>query len=192
MPINKSFITKKTAHGFTLVELLVVLSVIGLLSSVIYASFGESRAQARDRARLSELKQAQLVIEQYRAQNGSYPVPNSGCLGGVSDFVGPGPASVAGLVSCPANFTTYYINGLVPGFTEALPLDSKFEFETNRGYYYRSDGNSYKLMAYDVVENLFVTDFTHEFARCPAATGACASGVPATTYAVYSRGAEDW
>ncbi len=193
MSISKSIVTKMTDRGFTLVELLVVLSVIGLLPSVIYASFDESRAQARDRARMAELRQVQLVIEQYRAQTGSYPLPNSGCNGGANDFIGPGSASAAGFVSCPPNFTTYYISGLVPNFTVALPLDSRFEFETDRGYYYRSDGYSYKLMAYNVVENLLVTDFSHEFARCPKVSPSCPDIASIeTTYAVYSRGAEDW
>ena len=180
----------KNKNGFTLVELLVAVSVIGLLSSIIYASFGESREQARDRARMSSLKQLQLSIEQYRAQNGSYPVAGCGAL--TSEFAGPGPSTILGFVSCSPLASLSYVSSVTPDYIDVLPRDVAFEVESNRGYYYRSDGNSYKLMAYDVVENLFVTDFTHEFARCPAATGACASGVPATTYAVYSRGAEDW
>jgi hypothetical protein len=70
-----------------------------------------------------------------------------------------------------------------------------FEFENDRGYYYRSDGYSYKLMAYNVVETLTIDSYDDEFARCPSAGGGCPNpidDVTARTYAVYSPGAADW
>ncbi len=54
--------------GFTLVELMVVISVIGILSSIVYANFGSARASARDDIRKSALKEVQLAIELYKAQ----------------------------------------------------------------------------------------------------------------------------
>ncbi len=184
--------------GFTLVELLVVISIIGLLSTILFASFDESRAQARDKARLVALKEMQLAIEQYRSQTGEYPQANCGSATDdySSNFAGPAPAIYAGVpdfLECVSNaYRAFYIKGLVPDYIARLPFDSKFELENDRGFYYRSDKYSYKLMAYDVVEALTVDSFTHEFARCPSAIGACAGGVPTTTYAVYSPGAEDW
>lgn len=168
--------------GFTLVELMVTVSIIAILSAIIYASFDQARAQARDKARMSSLKEVQLALEVYKAQNGSYPL--SGCS--ASGFAGPGPAS-SGFTAC-----NNYIPGLVPDFIDKLPTDPRFESESTRGYYYQSDGNSYKFMSYDVVEAQTVTAYGEEFARCPGAGGACGATVPATTYAVYSAGAENW
>jgi prepilin-type N-terminal cleavage/methylation domain-containing protein len=179
MPINSMNMKQK---GFTLVELMVTVSIIAILSSIIYASFDQARAQARDKARLSSLKEVQLALEVYRAQNGSYPI--AGC--GAASFAGPGPGS-AGFSQCGD-----YIVGLVPDFIDRLPVDPRFENDSNRGFYYRSDGNSYKLMSYDVVEAQVIGAYGEEFARCPGAMGACGGAVPATTYAVYSAGAEDW
>lgn len=60
--------------GFTLVELLVVISIIGILIAVVFGSFSQSQAQARDNARMTDLKNLQLAIERFRADTGSFPV----------------------------------------------------------------------------------------------------------------------
>ncbi len=172
----------KFKNGFTLVELMVTVSIIAILSAIIYASFDQARAQARDKARMSSLKEVQLALEVYKAQNGSYPV--AGCS--AADFAGPGPGT-SGFTQC-----TNYIVGLVPDFIDKLPTDPRFENDSNRGFYYQSDGNSYKFMSYDAVETQTVAAYGEEFARCPGAGGECGGAVPATTYAVYSAGAEDW
>jgi prepilin-type N-terminal cleavage/methylation domain-containing protein len=191
---------KTSSHrfGFTLIELLVSLTIIGLLTAILYANFEQARSQARDKSRLAALKELQLAVEQYRAQVGSYPLGDFTNCGTVAspattaDFVGPGDATLSGFKACRALGTNNYINGLSPSYIVRLPFDPKFEFVSDKGFYYRSDGVSYKLMLYDVAESILVTSFADEFARCPSAMGACGSGVPATTYAVYSLGAEGW
>lgn len=65
------FIT--AAKGFTLVELLVVISIISLLSSVIFASLNSARAKARDAKRLADLNQIYLALQQYFDANGYLP-----------------------------------------------------------------------------------------------------------------------
>lgn len=177
--------------GFTLVELLVVISIIGLLATILFASFDESREQARDKARLVALKEMQLAIEQYKSQYGMYPEIGCGVIYS-SSFSGPGVSTQAGFETCGSASSSRYIVGLTPDFIPKLSFDPKFEFITDRGFYYRSNKYSYKLMAYDVVEALTVDSFEHEFARCPKPGGACGADVPTTTYAVYSPGAEDW
>lgn len=44
-------------RGFTLIELLVVIAIIGLLSSIVFASFGGTRAKGRDARRVSDLRE---------------------------------------------------------------------------------------------------------------------------------------
>lgn len=188
MPLifSKSMITR--VKGFTLIELLVVISIIGLLSSIVYASFETARQQSRDKTRMAALKEMQLGIELYKAQTGSYPL--AGCVGSVTDFSGPGPRSLAGYVECPV-----YVVGLVPSYVPSLATDPKFETVTDKGFYYRSDGLSYKLMTLDSAETLLITSYNSDFARCPkiqSPGSPCSGAVPANTYAVYSAGAEAW
>lgn len=59
--------------GFTLVEILVVLSIIGLLSAVVLFSVSQARGKARDSRRLTDLKQLEESLEYYATVNGGYP-----------------------------------------------------------------------------------------------------------------------
>jgi len=178
------FFYKKTA-GFTLIEIMVVIGIIGILSAIIFASFSDARQISRDKVRTTTLKEMQLAIEFYKAQNDVYPA--AGCSTPNTNFAGPGEPGDTEYSKC-----SDYISGLVPDFMPSLPTDPVFEQEAGRGFFYRSDGNSYKLMAYDVVENLTITNYGAEFARCPVAGGVCLVVPPPTTYAVYSYGAESW
>jgi len=177
---------KINISGFTLVELMVVISIIGILASIVYANFGGARAGARDDVRNAAVKELQLAIELYRAQYGFYP--SSGCTAsGTANWAGPGPGT-GSFVSC-----NNYINGLVPDFIAALPIDPLSENTSNVGYYYRSNGSSYKLMSFNAVEAKTVSSAEHELARCPnfASCGGTATDRQ-RTYAVFSAGAETW
>ncbi len=59
---NNIYFFKK---GFTLVELLVVISVIGLLTSVVLVSFPTSTKKTRDAIKMRELKQIQTALRLY-------------------------------------------------------------------------------------------------------------------------------
>lgn len=64
---------KTTNRAFTLVELLIVLAIIGLLSSVVISSTTVSRTKARDMRRIGDLKEIQLALAIYYDVNKSYP-----------------------------------------------------------------------------------------------------------------------
>ncbi len=177
-------ITKPHA-GFTLVELIVVMSVIGILSSIVYANFGSARAASRDDVRKAALKEVQLALELYKAQNGVYPA--QGCSTWTTHWAGPGPQVAWGCES------ETYIVDLVPDFIAALPKDPTLEYTNGWGFAYRSNGTDYKLIVHGSVERKLITSYSDEFARCPAMGGGCPGTVPVPTiYAVYSPGAAQW
>jgi prepilin-type N-terminal cleavage/methylation domain-containing protein len=188
-------------RGLSLIELLVVISIIGLLSTILFASFDESRAQARDKARMASLKELQRAVEQYRAQSGRYP--ERGWCQGASVPV-TNPNLFTGLNNTPDSgdffacaSTRPYIRDLTPVYIPKLPTDSRFENEVNRGFYYWTNaaGNEYKILIHNVAETILITDYTDPFARCPNACGVTPHCVltdvgMSHTYAVYSPGAE--
>jgi prepilin-type N-terminal cleavage/methylation domain-containing protein len=77
---------KKNNKGFTLTELLVVMSIIGILSAVVLTGMNQHRAKARDGKRISDLAQLQLVFESYYDACSQYPDElatdaDNGCTG---------------------------------------------------------------------------------------------------------------
>ena len=59
--------------GFTIVELLIVIVVIGILTSITLATYANFSAKARDSARMSDLRNVQKLNEIYYIKNGEYP-----------------------------------------------------------------------------------------------------------------------
>jgi prepilin-type N-terminal cleavage/methylation domain-containing protein len=67
----------KTKRGFTLMELLVVVSIIGMLATIVLSSLSTARSRSRDAVRLSDVKQIQNALEMYYLDKGHYPPANS-------------------------------------------------------------------------------------------------------------------
>ncbi|OGE64353.1 hypothetical protein A3I48_03060 [Candidatus Daviesbacteria bacterium RIFCSPLOWO2_02_FULL_36_7] len=63
----------KKDRGFTLVELLVTLSIIAVLMAISITSYDNLTKNARDGQRKSDLKQIQSALEQYYRDNTTYP-----------------------------------------------------------------------------------------------------------------------
>ncbi len=77
-------------RGFTLVELLVVLTIIALLASVIFASIGYIQKKSRDTKRIEDIQSIRKALEMYNTGHNRYPVSGANLLvldGGVSDLV---------------------------------------------------------------------------------------------------------
>jgi prepilin-type N-terminal cleavage/methylation domain-containing protein len=65
-------------HAFTLLELLIVISIIGILVTVATASYTSSQQKARNSRRMSDMKSVQNAAEQYYADHdGTYPADTS-------------------------------------------------------------------------------------------------------------------
>ena len=66
--------TKKLiGAGFTIIELLVVVSIISLLSSIVFASVNSARAKGRDAKRLADIKTIETALQLYYDDRGDYP-----------------------------------------------------------------------------------------------------------------------
>ncbi len=76
----------KQRSGFTLVEMLVVVAIIGLLSSTILIGLSEARRKARDARRITDLRQVQNGLENYYSDRRSYPGSPSSPSGTTDDL----------------------------------------------------------------------------------------------------------
>jgi len=64
----------KKQFGFSLIELLVAILILGVLAMVGLASFVSSQKKARDAVRKHDLTEVQKAIEMYQADHGLYPL----------------------------------------------------------------------------------------------------------------------
>ena len=64
---------KRSDRGFTIVELLVVITVIGILAAITIVSYTGITAKANTTTALTNAQSAQNIAEIYNAQNGNYP-----------------------------------------------------------------------------------------------------------------------
>ena len=64
---------KKHQSGFTIVELLIVIVVIGILAGLVITTFTGIQQKARNTERQTDVKAIHGQVEAYYAQNGKYP-----------------------------------------------------------------------------------------------------------------------
>jgi prepilin-type N-terminal cleavage/methylation domain-containing protein len=64
---------KKSNKGFTIVELLIVIVVIGILALLVITTYSGIQAKARNSKRASDVKSLQTHIEAFFSQKGYYP-----------------------------------------------------------------------------------------------------------------------
>jgi prepilin-type N-terminal cleavage/methylation domain-containing protein len=64
---------KKNSRGFTIVELLIVIVVIGILAALVIVTYNGIQQKARDTERKTDIKALQGHLEAYWADNAKYP-----------------------------------------------------------------------------------------------------------------------
>lgn len=124
------------SKGFTLVELLVVISIIGLLSTLAIVSLGSAREKARDARRISDIKQIQTALELHYADQGLYPIEDPAITLGESNA--NDVLSSAGFENSGSSTGETTFMGIVPGNIEQPPSIASYRYES-------ADGTTYTL-----------------------------------------------
>ena len=107
--------------GFTLIEILVTVSIIALLTSIGLVSYASFNRQARDAKRKADIEQIRGALELYRSDEGTYPL--------TADFL---------FGSSLTEGTNTYLS--------KIPQDPQ-NSSSGRKYYYTSDGTDYTVAA---------------------------------------------
>lgn len=96
--------------GFTIVELLIVIVVIGILASITLVAYSGVQARAERVKTVAAVRDYVTALSTYRALNGRYPSTSTVCLGlGYTDQAGdsrPDCRWGSGTVSVDSSFNT--------------------------------------------------------------------------------------
>ncbi len=82
---HKFYMKQKSRKGFTLIELMVAIAVIGFLSSMFLSYLGSARAKARDVRRKDDLRNIETALAVYFGNHGIYPTASSAGCGTAMD-----------------------------------------------------------------------------------------------------------
>lgn len=109
--------SKKNSKAFSLIELLVTITIIGVIMAIGVAAYTRAQKRGRDARRTADIKAVQAALELYYSENSKYPSASS--------------------------YITSAPSGLVTGFMKEYPVDpSSFPY-----YYQSTDGSCYCVAA---------------------------------------------
>jgi len=135
----------KKTRGFTVVELLIVVTTIAILAGIVIVAYNGVQTKARMAKIEADLKNVQKLVETYKTFNGTYPITNAS--------LNPDWGTSTGRTDANCSVGTKTADW-VPGLSTALPQsDGK-----GKGvgaypgcYIYASDGTSYVISAWNAL-----------------------------------------
>lgn len=110
---NKPLRTKQASFGFTIVELLIVIVVIGILATITIVAYNGVQNRANDTAVQADLRNLAMKIKELEAINGVLPV-----AAGSSGITGIPRFPVARNSYSTSSHNLYYCTGSVSGKDE--------------------------------------------------------------------------
>lgn len=126
---------KRKQSGFTIVELLIVIVVIGILAALVVTTFSGVQRKARNTERETDIKAIHGQLEAYFAANNAYPT-----MANINDATWRGTANASG----DKNMASLDAEALKDpkGSSQALCPAA-----TDTCYGYTTDGTTYTLTA---------------------------------------------
>jgi len=118
---------RNTEAGFTLIEIMVVILILGLLATIVVQSLRGATDKAKRTKAMADLHELQTALDRYYLDSGFYPTTDQG-LGALVSIPSGGRV--------PAN----YEDG---GYIQRVPLDP-----WGSAYFYQSDGSTYALKSF--------------------------------------------
>lgn len=128
--------------GFTLLELMIAVSIMAIIASIGFVSFNQAQLLARDSKRKQDLRNIAVALEIYYQKNKKYPQAGPSCAYGSNCYV----TSTSGAGWIPALDSSYISKLPLDPINTGQPF---YTSSTAYGYSYgnvSSSGNYYDLI----------------------------------------------
>lgn len=125
--------------GFTLIELMIVMILLGVLATIGITSFISSQIKGRDATRKGDLRAIASALEMYYTDKGLYPVGSAGSITGCYAVSG----TTTGI--CGKDYPLFK-----DSITSGAIWMAKFPVDpvSSQKYYYVSTGTQYQIYAH--------------------------------------------
>ncbi len=134
---------KRGEKGFTLIELMIVIAIIGILAAVAIPNFLSARGKAQDAAAKGTLEAMKTALEMYMASQGYYPQPADDALAALETAMSDDWPSNIDRTSTNPGALTGYRGDTSDYAVSAIGRDSSHYFHlTNAGTLTGPDSNS--------------------------------------------------
>lgn len=82
----KDKLFRKATQGFTLIELMIVITIIAILATIALAGLAGAQKGARDTQRQQMMNAVRAALERYYGDNNAYPTGTWGTAAGLTDL----------------------------------------------------------------------------------------------------------
>lgn len=118
--------------GFTIVEVIVVIVVIGILAAVTLVAYNGSQERARFASYKSDMVRINDALTVYQSENGRYPLGDGTSASGCTTY---------------SSGNQNFISGLYPSYINPMPTPTAYGSGANYyAYCWTSSGAEYKLL----------------------------------------------
>jgi len=107
--------------SFTLIEILVVTTIIALLAAAAAVSYSSISKSSRDARRKADLEQIRAALEMYRSNNADSQYPSAGTCTILQATITP---YIGSMPTDPKTSYTYYCNSSASDYTVASYLET--------------------------------------------------------------------
>lgn len=105
----------RSAHGFTLIEIMAVVLIIGLLSTIVGVSIFQQVDKGRVTAARAQISNLEAVLELYRMDNAHFPTSEQG---------------LQALITAPAEARNYPAGGYIKKGLPVDPWGNPYQYES--------------------------------------------------------------